>query len=160
MLSGETAIGKYPIESIQVMNRICKEAELDVASSLRGMAANPAHVRDVGVPTTTTNCGSSEGHALRDAFAKSAIMAARETGASMIIAITRTGLTANALAKYFSPVPVMVLAPHRKYVHRSCFIAVSRPTWWIRWNVLVVSHVPLLRPWNGIWLAPVVVYCC
>ena len=28
----------------------------------------------------------------------------------MIIAITRTGLTANALAKYFSPVPVMVLA--------------------------------------------------
>ena len=108
MLSGETAIGKYPIESIQVMNRICKEAELDVASSLRGMAADPSNGRWVGTPTTTT--GGSEGSALRDAFAKSAIMAARETGASMIIAITRTGLTANALAKYFSPVPVMVLA--------------------------------------------------
>ena len=92
------------------MNRICKEAELDVASSLHGMAANPAHVRGVGAPTPTTNGGSSEGHALRDAFAKPAILAARETGASMIIAITRTGLTANALAKYFSPAPVMVLA--------------------------------------------------
>jgi pyruvate kinase len=47
---------------------------------------------------------------LRDAFAKSAINTARETGADLIIAITRTGLTANALAKYFSSVPVMVLS--------------------------------------------------
>lgn len=32
-----------------------------------------------------------------------------QIGAQLIIAITRTGLTANALAKFFSSVPVMVL---------------------------------------------------
>ena len=111
MLSGETAVGKYPIESIQVMNRICKEAELDVASSLRAMAATEGQLSTSSnrwvVPTGDSFV--SEGGALRDAFAKSAILAARETNADMIIAITRTGLTANALAKFFSSVPVMVV---------------------------------------------------
>ena len=109
MLSGETAVGKYPIEAIQVMTRICKEAELDVTSSLRAMAASDSNF---GVRRVTGMPGVSrgEGGALRDAFAKSAIMAARETNAELIMAITRTGLTANALAKFFSSVPVMVLS--------------------------------------------------
>eukprot|EP00977_Amphora_coffeiformis_P011181 scaffold2671_cov167-Amphora_coffeaeformis.AAC.19 len=109
MLSGETAVGKYPIETIQVMNRICKEAELDVASSLRAMAA----VEGNQYFSTTKRRGivAPEHGALRDAFAKSAILTAKETKADMIIAISRTGLTANALAKFFSPVPVMVLTP-------------------------------------------------
>lgn len=112
MLSGETAVGKYPIEAIQVMTRICKEAELDVASSLRAMAADGSN----GGPRLFSSTGmlpgisKGEGGALRDAFAKSAINAARETNAELIIALTRTGLTANALAKFFSSVPVMVLS--------------------------------------------------
>jgi len=115
MLSGETAIGKYPIESIQVMNRICKEAELDVSSSLRAMAAGADTRFDVdrGPSARWVSNNSvpvSEGGALRDAFCKSAILAARETNAALIIAISRTGLTANALAKFFSSVPVMVLS--------------------------------------------------
>lgn len=126
MLSGETAVGKYPVESIQVMNRICKEAELDVANSLRAMAAGAEYDAQVmvgaggfrgmgnaGSPSSLWSNnhmnGISERGALRDAFAKSAIMAARETGAQLIVAITRTGLTANALAKFFSSVPVLVV---------------------------------------------------
>ena len=124
MLSGETAVGKYPVEAIQVMTRICKEAELDVASSLRAMAAdggNPNRV--ITNAATTTNRGGERG-ALRDAFAKSAIMAARETNAALILALTKTGMTANALAKFFSPVPVMVLSTSEKVcnqvlLHRS-----------------------------------------
>jgi pyruvate kinase len=126
MLSGETAVGKYPIEAIQVMNRICKEAELDVTSSLRATAANGV-AGDVQMNRwVSARPGGivSEGGALRDAFAKSAILAARETNAELIIAITRTGLTANALAKFFSSVPVMVLttSPHvcaQVLLHRS-----------------------------------------
>lgn len=105
MLSGETAVGKYPIETIQVMNRICKEAELDVASSLRAMAAVEGNQY---FPPSKQRTLPEHG-ALRDAFAKSAIQTAKETNADMIIAISRTGLTANALAKFFSSVPVMVL---------------------------------------------------
>jgi pyruvate kinase len=111
MLSGETAVGSYPVETIQVMTRICKEAELDVNSSLRAMAAdgiNPTN-RVFTATTPAANRGGERG-ALRDAFCKSAIMAARETNASLILALTKTGMTANALAKYFSSVPVMVLS--------------------------------------------------
>lgn len=108
MLSGETAIGKYPVESIQVMTRICKEAELDVASSLRAMAADES-IRGRGLGWSGLSTRGENG-ALRDAFCKSAILAARETNADLIIAISRTGLTANALAKYFSSVPIMVLS--------------------------------------------------
>mgnify|MGYP005847209033 CR=1 FL=1 len=130
MLSGETAIGKYPVESIQVMSRICKEAEMDVASSLRAMAAGDNefgftyhhhhhHHREadrllnsgsINNLNTSPVLRGGEGGALRDAFAKSAIVAARETNAELIITLSRTGQTANALAKFFSSVPVMVLS--------------------------------------------------
>ena len=104
MLSGETAVGKYPIEAIQVMTRICKEAELDVKSSLRAMKAAG------GASFESTGIQQYEGGALRDAFSKAAISAARETNADLILVISRTGLTTNALAKFFSSVPVMVLS--------------------------------------------------
>lgn len=126
MLSGETAVGKYPVESIQVMNRICKEAELDVSNSLRAMAAGAEY--DSGAAAAAfggmVNGGISERGALRDAFAKSAILAARETNAQLIVAITRTGLTANALAKFFSSVPVFVVTTSQQVcahvlLHRS-----------------------------------------
>jgi pyruvate kinase len=124
MLSGETAVGQHPVEAIQVMTRICKEAELDVASSLRAMMAaggngfinsggadidEEVHGRWVN-GISSEDKTSSERSRLRDAFAKSAINTARETRAELIIAITRTGLTAHALAKFFSSVPVMVLS--------------------------------------------------
>lgn len=113
MLSGETAVGKYPVESIQVMTRICKEAELDVSSSLRAMAADGGKnaMNPYGLAKTTS---VDDRGALRDAFCKSAIVSARETASELILVITRTGLTANALAKFFSSVPVMVLStsPH------------------------------------------------
>lgn len=96
MLSGETAVGSYPIESIQVMNRICKEAELDVASSLRAMAAAGAVGDTMGNGDLRRWVGGgmpggvvlSEGGALRDAFAKSAILAARETGKDFPLCIS------------------------------------------------------------------------
>jgi len=78
MLSGETAVGKYPVESIQVMTRICKEAELDVASSLRAMAADDS-VRGTrrGMLLPDVSIEKGETGALRDAFCKSAVMTAR-----------------------------------------------------------------------------------
>lgn len=89
------------------MTRICKEAELDVKSSLRAMkAAGGAN----GFVDATAAHQQYEGGALRDAFSKAAISAARETNADLILVLSRTGLTTNALAKFFSSVPVMVLS--------------------------------------------------
>ena len=125
MLSGETAVGKYPVATIQVMTRICKEAELDVSSSLRAMAADPALGGKIASFSSGQGWGGQmmqgikgESGALRDAFAKAAIMAARETKADLIIVITRTGLTTNALSKFFSSVPVMVLSTSQHVCHQ------------------------------------------
>ena len=127
-------MGDYPIESVQVMTRICKEAELDVASSLRARSQERMSAADGDDPSsleyrwlsgvTNTLASASESGALRDAFAKSAIRAARETGAELIIAITRTGLTAHALSKFFAECPVMVLSDSERVcsqvlLHRS-----------------------------------------
>jgi len=118
------------------MTRICKEAEIDVSSSLRAMSAtgidggvggvDPRRwVGGLSVPgVTDAVANKGEAVALRDAFAKSAIVTARETGADLILAISRTGLTANALAKFFSSVPVMVLSTSKQVcaqvlLHRS-----------------------------------------
>ena len=123
MLSGETAVGDYPVEAIQVMTRICKEAELDVTSSLRAMAAS-GNRQDRSTPWGVMPGIKGEGGALRDAFAKAAVESARETKADLIMVISRTGLTTNALAKFFSSVPVMVLSSspyvcHQVMLHRS-----------------------------------------
>ena len=79
MLSGETAAGDYPIESVQVMTRICKEAELDVASSLRARSQERMSAADGDQSSslqyrwlsgvTNTLALASESGALRDAFA-------------------------------------------------------------------------------------------
>jgi len=95
MLSGETAVGEYPVATIQVMNRICKEAELDIE----------LHKRNLGLPD-----GPKNRKLLSEAFSIAACATAKDTGASLIIAITKTGETARSLSKHFPNVPILALA--------------------------------------------------
>ncbi len=93
MLSGETAIGEYPIEAISTMARVIKEVE---ASSefwaMRGLL-------DRG-PSDPT-----------EALAESAVITAEKIEASAIIVFTASGATALKVSKFRPRVPVFAITP-------------------------------------------------
>ncbi len=87
MLSAETSVGKYPVETVATMARIVTVAE---ESSLR---AESSHAR---VPTTTGG-----------AIARAAAEVGAIVGAKALVAFTMSGETARRLARYRSPIPLL-----------------------------------------------------
>ncbi|MCU7825359.1 pyruvate kinase [Kitasatospora sp. DSM 101779] len=90
MLSGETSVGKYPVETVRTMGRIIEAAEEDVLA-----AGLP--------PLTERNKPRTQGGAVA--------RAAAEIGdflhAKYLIAFTQSGDTARRLTRYRSPIPVL-----------------------------------------------------
>jgi pyruvate kinase len=87
MLSAETSVGAYPIETVATMARIVTAAE---ALSLR---AEHSLSR---LPTTTGG-----------AIARAATEVAAIVGARALVAFTMTGETARRIARYRSPIPLL-----------------------------------------------------
>src|SRR6201997_664428 len=87
MLSAETGVGAYPIETVATMSRIVAVAE---ESSLR------AEHHLTRRPTTTGG-----------AIARAATEGAAIIGAKALVAFTMTGETARRLARYRSPIPLL-----------------------------------------------------
>jgi pyruvate kinase len=94
MLSGETAKGKYPIEAVQMMAKICCEAEsaINYASQFNQISLLTPKPMD----TVET-------------IAASTARAAFELGAAAIIVLSTTGTTARLIAKYKPPVPILMI---------------------------------------------------
>jgi pyruvate kinase len=89
MLSAETSVGSYPIETVATMSRIIVEAE----TSLR------AEHHLSRMPTTTGG-----------AIARAAAEVGAIVGAKALVAFTMTGETARRLARYRSPIPLMAFS--------------------------------------------------
>jgi pyruvate kinase len=87
MLSAETSVGAYPVETVATMGRIIVAAE---EGSLR---AESSLTR---VPTTTGG-----------AIARAAAEVGAIVGAKALVAFTMTGETARRLARYRSPIPLL-----------------------------------------------------
>ncbi len=94
MLSAESAVGQYPIESVQTMARIIVEAERE------GPIRSPASSRPL--PTH-----GDESLALADAIAQAACALADTAPVEHILVFTLTGAAARRLAKY-RPKPPMI----------------------------------------------------
>ncbi|MFZ1081456.1 MAG: pyruvate kinase [Candidatus Kryptoniota bacterium] len=91
MLSGETAAGNFPVESVKTMVSIIKAAESQLDIVERRL--NYKTVRDD----------------FTDGIAEAACSLAKDVDASFIVSITNTGTTSRALAKYRPHVPVYAL---------------------------------------------------
>jgi pyruvate kinase len=87
MLSAETGVGAYPIETVATMARIIVAAE---SNTLR---AEPSLTR---VPTTTGG-----------AIARAAAEVGAIVGAKALVAFTMSGETARRLARYRSSIPLL-----------------------------------------------------
>jgi pyruvate kinase len=93
MLSGETSVGKYPIETVQTMARIIAKVE-DTALG---------DVARVHSPPRTTG----------GAIAKAATEVGAQVEAKFLVAFTQSGDSARRLARYRSPIPLLAFTPEQ-----------------------------------------------
>jgi pyruvate kinase len=96
MLSGESASGRYPIESVQMMTRIVEAAESAMRQGLPRVGTGEAMKLPADFPDVTSGV---------------ACRAAREVGASLIVAFTMTGTTARLLSRYRPQMPIIAFSP-------------------------------------------------
>ncbi len=91
MLSGETSIGRFPVESVLTMGRIIESIEdtaLDRIPRIEGLPTNKA-----------------------DAICRAAVHVANQLSAKFLVAFTETGRTPTVLARYRSSVPLLAFTP-------------------------------------------------
>lgn len=106
MLSGETAMGAYPVEAVAAMAKIAEQAEQDDPRFLPG--ANMWYEMDA---QDTTN---AVGHA--------ACTLARDINAKAIMSITKSGYTALRMSKFRPATMLIAATPHEKTYHQMALI--------------------------------------
>jgi len=103
MLSGETAVGKFPVKTVEVMVGIAREIERS------GVLEKGPHYLDQMGPIRRRGASPRE-----HAVAASSVRAARDLNAPAIIVITRSGFSARLVASYRPPIPVFSVCTDRK----------------------------------------------
>lgn len=93
MLSGETAKGKYPLESVQMMNTIINKVEEFINIPEFSRASTISRV------------------SIADAVSQAAVTVARKMGVGAILSLTRTGSTARMVSKYRPPCIIIGSTP-------------------------------------------------
>lgn len=101
MLSEETAIGEYPLEAVQMMDRIARETEPDLPYDEWLRSRVDAAPGDVAA-----------------AVAESAVAATGRLGLRAIVVPTRSGRTARLVSAYRPRVPIVAISPRKQTVRR------------------------------------------
>jgi len=107
MLSAETATGRYPVETVNMMSRIICEAERYVEDGY--CERERESIVSQGSGDWSRLVGEEEGFALTDTVCSGAVKVAEEIGASAIACLTHSGRTARMIARYRPNVPVLAL---------------------------------------------------
>jgi len=92
MLSGETAVGRYPVESVLMMSRIAKETEKAVKS----------HVEDEGFINVS------------DTVSKAVQRICQEMPVDKVVTLTRSGYTARMISRFKIPQQIIAVTPDRR----------------------------------------------
>jgi len=101
MLSGETAIGRYPVAAVETMAEIALAVEADIERE--GRAPRPWAKR---------RCGVSE------AISSGACEVAESVAAAAIVSATFSGATARAVARNLPPQPIVAISPRQRVVNQ------------------------------------------
>jgi pyruvate kinase len=104
MLSGETASGKYPVRTVQIMSSIIRQTERDIFTD---WSYSP-----------NWRSGTSEIASVPRATVHAAARGALEAGARVISVFTESGFTARYLAAERLPVPTVAFTPNDHTVQR------------------------------------------
>lgn len=105
MLSGETSVGRYPVESVETMVRIITTTEEEVWPGA-GARIVPA----------------DEQQNIADAIGRASCEIAAQVGASVIVTLTDVGDTARIIAKYRPRTPILALTDNTDTLRRLSFV--------------------------------------
>lgn len=104
MLSGETAVGRYPLETVLVMKSIVNEAEDDF--NYRGFFDYHAGLVYHDVPSALT---------------LAAVKTAYSSNAKAIFAFTNSGATARMLSRLRPSMPILAMTSNERCYHQMAF---------------------------------------
>ena len=101
MLSGETAVGKYPVKAVSLMSRIAIRIEesMDYQARLELRRRN-------------------QRQNIADAISLATCQTAHDLGARAIICSTQSGATARSIAKYRPEALIIAVCPNQSIVNR------------------------------------------
>jgi pyruvate kinase len=105
MLSGETAIGRYPREAVAMMNRIALVTERSIKGRL---------------PQTPCDSTRSPVHDVTRGVVYGACQMAHELGAKLVVVASHSGRTALALSQHRNTVPTIGVSSSRETLRRMC----------------------------------------
>ncbi len=113
MLSEESAIGKYPVKAICTMNKVAEKVE-----AYSSFFKDPREINREFISL------------IPDSISHSATILSRDLNARVIFAITRTGYTAKAIAKFRPKSIILALTPDEEVYYQLALI----------WGVLPVKY--------------------
>ena len=99
MLSGETAIGAYPLKSLETMHKIAEETESHIDYK--------NFYKKAGLENT-------EKTSITNAISDATCRAAQELNAKAIVAVTLSGNSARMIAKFRPETPIVAVTPNEK----------------------------------------------
>jgi len=98
MLSGETAGGAFPLNAVTIMRRVCEQAEKAIHYESLYLTMRVSTLEhDKSMPPVESICSS-------------AVKATIDSGCPLIVALTETGHTARAIAKYRPRAPILAIS--------------------------------------------------
>ncbi len=106
MLSGETAAGKYPVQTVAMMAKIVAETEHQIRLD-PPPRRNTLQTTRLSVAETICECMAHS---------------AQDLELAAIAIFTETGSTARLLSKYHPEPPIFALSPYQKVVNRSMLL--------------------------------------
>ena len=101
MLSGETAIGAFPVEAVRTMSALALRAE--------------ESFRDYG---HLQNIRSEPTHVVTEAVSQAAITMSRHLGAAAVITLTESGFTSRAISKYRPDCPILAVTASQRVMRK------------------------------------------
>lgn len=119
MLSGETAVGSFPIEAVKAMNRTC-------------LASERHALKEVSHQRVNTKCERVD-----EAIALSAMYTANNLDVEAIAALTESGSTALRMSRINSAIPIYALTRHEKTL---CLVTLYRGVFPARFSMLGRTH--------------------
>lgn len=97
MLSGETSVGAYPVETVLTMARIVENTEKNGIKEISKIKWDP--------------------HTTGGVIAMSAAQAANQLSARYMVAFTQSGDTARRMSRLRNPIPLVVFTPDEQTAH-------------------------------------------